>query len=40
MPTGATVAAPGAIEAQGFGEFDDLGMDNMNVNVDVDVFSK
>ncbi|CAM9892181.1 unnamed protein product [Pylaiella littoralis] len=35
MPTGATVAAPGAIEAQGFGEFDDLGMDNMNINVDV-----
>ena len=36
MPAGATVAAPGAIEAQGFGEFDDVGMDGVNM----DVFSK
>lgn len=36
MPAGATVAAPGAIEAQGFGDFDDVGMDGVNI----DVFSK
>lgn len=39
MPAGATVAAPGAIEAQGFGEFDDVGMDGMD-GVNIDVFSK
>eukprot|EP00752_Nemacystus_decipiens_P012358 g10955.t1 len=38
MPAGATVAAPGAIEAQGFGDFDDVGMDGVNID-DIHVFS-
>ncbi|CAN0342356.1 unnamed protein product [Ectocarpus sp. 6 AP-2014] len=36
---GATVAAPGAIEAQGFGEFDELGMDGVHVDVFSNAFA-
>lgn len=39
MPTGATVAAPGAIEAQGYGQFDDDGGTHV-VSVDVEAFNE
>ncbi|CAN0042914.1 unnamed protein product [Laminaria digitata] len=39
LPTGATVAAPGAIEAQGFGEFDDMGMEGVNIDVFANAFA-
>lgn len=36
LPAGSTVAAAAVIDAPGFGEFDDMGIDGVNV----DAFSK
>eukprot|EP00904_Undaria_pinnatifida_P006427 jgi/Undpi1/2914/HiC_scaffold_14.g06291.m1 len=39
LPTGATVAAPGAIEGQGFEEFDEMGMEDVNIDVFSNAFA-